>query len=94
MELTAFTKMLENMTTWAKASGSNSNASSTFMKSENMQVIEEISESFISRLFIHFKCDAKCSGVTLSDAVSKLGEILRGVSVNEERFLLGTSKLK
>jgi hypothetical protein len=78
MDLTAFTKMLESMTTWAKSS--NNTNTTSFNNSENMQVIQEISQSFISRLFNHFKCDCHQSGIALADAVSKLGEILRGVS--------------
>lgn len=74
MDLKAFTKMLENMTTWAKPSPTNNR------NSDNMQVIEEISESFILRLFNYFKSDYTHIGITLADAVSKLGEILRGVS--------------
>lgn len=74
MDLIAFTKMLENMTTWAKPANINSSNNS-----ENLQVIQEVSESFILRLFNYFKSDANHFGITLNDAVSKLGEILRGV---------------
>lgn len=74
MDLKAFTKMLENMTTWAKPSPTKNR------NSDNMQVIEEISISFILRLFNYFKSDYTHTGITLADAVSKLGEILRGVS--------------
>lgn len=73
MDLTAFTKMIENITTWAKPINVNSSDNS-----QNAQVIQEVSRSFILRLFNYFKSDV---GITLADAVSKLGEILRGVNI-------------
>lgn len=75
MNLVAFTKMLEHMTTWAKPANINSSNNS-----ENLQVILEVSEAFILRLFNYFKSDDNHFGITLNDTVSKLGEILRGVS--------------
>ncbi|KAI8085278.1 rab-GTPase-TBC domain-containing protein [Thamnidium elegans] len=78
MDLTAFTKMIENMTTWAKPINVNSSDNS-----QNAQVIQEVSGSFIFRLFNYFKSDV---GITLTDAVSKLGEILRGDILSKASF--------
>ncbi|KAG2193220.1 hypothetical protein INT47_010695, partial [Mucor saturninus] len=75
MDLIAFTKMLEHMTTWAKPANINSSGNS-----ENLQVMQEVSEAFILRLFNYFKSDKNHFGITLNDTISKLGEILRGVS--------------
>lgn len=75
MDLTAFTRMMENLTTWAKLND-NSNAATN---DEDLMVVKEVLQAFIQRLFAYFRSETK-SGVTLQDAVSKLGEILRGVS--------------
>lgn len=74
MDLTAFTRMLENMTTWAKLNDN----SSTATNDEDLMVVKEVLQAFMQRLFDYF-CSESKPGVTLQDAVSKLGEILRGV---------------
>jgi hypothetical protein len=77
MDLTAFTKMLENMTTWAKLNEQHKSS----IGSSDMQVMKEVLEMFICRLFTYFKSENR-SGITLADTVGKLGAILRGVSMN------------
>lgn len=77
MDLTAFTKMLENMTTWAKLNEQHKSN----IGSNDMLVVKEVLEAFILRLFTYFKSENR-SGITLADAVSKLGGILRGVSTD------------
>lgn len=74
MDLIAFTKMLETMTTWGKLNENTNNN-----KYEELLTVKEVLNSFIQRLFAYFKPDNK-TGITFVDAVSKLGEILRGVT--------------
>lgn len=79
MDTTAFTKMLENMTTWAKLSEQQKLSTG----SQEMVVVKEVLQAFIFRLFTYFKSENR-SGITLADTVSKLGGILRGVSIKYE----------
>ncbi|EPB91190.1 hypothetical protein HMPREF1544_01895 [Mucor circinelloides 1006PhL] len=81
MDLTAFTRMVENMTTWAKLNDN----SSTATNDEDLMVVKEVLQAFIQRLFDYFRPENK-SGITLQDAVSKLGEILRGDVMSKSAF--------
>lgn len=74
MDITAFTRMLETMTTWAKLNDN----SSTATNDEDLMVVKEVLHAFVQRLFGYF-CPETKPGVALQDAVGKLGEILRGV---------------
>ncbi|KAI8990935.1 rab-GTPase-TBC domain-containing protein [Mycotypha africana] len=84
MDLVAFTKMLESMTTWAKLS-SRDDYQDSIQHSEDFVLLDEVLKSFIRRLFNYFKSD-DLTGITLTDCVSKLDELLRGDILSKASF--------
>ncbi|KAI8064867.1 rab-GTPase-TBC domain-containing protein [Gilbertella persicaria] len=88
MDLKAFTKMLESMTTWAKFNNQNSNNTSSVIagnSSDSMRIAQAILQSFIRRLFENFRAEGR-TGIALVDTVTKLGEILRGDIMSKAAF--------
>ncbi|KAI8362751.1 rab-GTPase-TBC domain-containing protein [Blakeslea trispora] len=86
MNLKAFTNMFESMTTWANSIKSNySEADANEQNASDVRFAQQIIQSFIQRLFENFKTENK-SGITLTDTIAKLGDMLRGDIMSKAAF--------
>lgn len=80
LDYDTFHLFLESVTTWAKR---RTNSSDTL--NDDMTIKRNLSESFIHRLYLHFKSDSNM-GVSFQDAVTGLSEIFHGVRRKDKKW--------
>ncbi|CEP11243.1 hypothetical protein [Parasitella parasitica] len=81
MDLTAFSRMMETMTTWVNLHDNSSAATND----EDLAFVKQVLQAFVQRLFAYFRHETK-AGITLQDTISNLGEILRGDVMSKAAF--------